>query len=38
MKYTSNNDDEQVASGQAAISVAIIGLVVAIILIIIKHA
>jgi len=38
MKYTSDNDDEQIASGQAAVSVAIIGLIIAIILTIIKYA
>jgi hypothetical protein len=36
MKYTSNNDDEQLASGNAALAFVAIGLVLSVIMILIK--
>ena len=36
MKYSPNNDDEQLASGQAAVAFAIVGIILAIIMIVIK--
>jgi hypothetical protein len=36
MKYSPNNDDEQLASGQAAMAFVIVGIILAIIMIVIK--
>ena len=36
MKYSPNNDDEQLASGNAALAFVAIGLILAIIMIVIK--
>jgi hypothetical protein len=36
MKYSSNNDDEQIASGNAALAFVIIGLIFSVVMIIIK--